>query len=49
MFSWQLMQVRLDTAVWDATGITGVVVILKPPVTKFDPWQLVQTAVDCGM
>ena len=49
LFSWQLAHVRLDTAAWATTDSTGVLVILNPPVTKLDAWQLLQTAVDMGM
>jgi len=42
LFSWQLLQV-VETYEWLAALITGEVVILKPPVTKFDAWQPLQT------
>src|SRR5437870_5459972 len=42
LFSWQLLQV-VETYAWLAALITGEVVILKPPVTKFDAWQPLQT------
>src|SRR6266566_3683240 len=49
LFSWQLTHVRLATTVWLAVDSDGVVVILKPPVTKFEPWQLEQAAPASGM
>ena len=39
---WQLLQV-VETYAWPAGFSTGVVLTLKPPVTKVDAWQLLQT------
>src|SRR5258706_6987409 len=49
LLSWQLTHVRLATAAWLAVDSDGVVVILKPPVTKFEPCQLEQAAPASGM
>src|SRR6267154_1637043 len=49
LFSWQLTQVRLDTAAWPATDSVGVLAILKPFATKLEAWQAVQAALEIGM
>src|SRR6266436_6388876 len=47
--AWQLSQVWLETAAWPAAASDGAVAILKPPVTKFDVWQVLQPPVPSAM
>jgi hypothetical protein len=47
--AWQVLQLRLATAAWPAAASVGVVVILKPPVTKFDAWQVLHPPVPSAM
>src|SRR6266446_238964 len=50
VLSWQDgPHARLETAAWPATDSTGELAILKPPVMKFDAWQVLQPPVPSAM